>query len=1075
MSKAITEAAYHAAKAKADAGDTFGAWQVLAGAGDNYARAGARIMDPNGDSFIKAMVGKTWEFSVGLGVYNAKFSTVAAHHLSGYLTIIKESIDKKEGAVLPTTFQIEESYKEALDGSNVSHNASIDAIINSLGGLSPHWARLLDKFDGDWSNIYDINESRIKGEHAIYSSYGPVEAAAALFQIATAALAEQTEGSFPDDEYAGTHPGDNSGDGSPPGTPNTESAVGDFWGKLLSADVQAGVWSNRVGGVVGGILGSHSATNAVQYAIDRRSSITDTPTPADPPASTVGDGVRIPLQPGDLDTGGSGGDGQERVPPGPQVSETTYQNVISGLNAVKPGLGTAVDTFRRAAEWVDRTFFRGRDDGPTGAPAPPGLPGAVGTGDWGDGTRGGDSGSSGKPIVLDLGGDGVELVPLEESTAFYDINGDGYQYNIGWAGKDDGILAYDKNADGKINQRGEISFVDYVDGAKTDLEGLRHFDSNKDGILDSRDAEFGKFRVWQDADQDGISDTGELKTLAQAGIRSINLQYAADDDGESEVLDGNIIFGEGEFVKTDGTRRRYADVMFNTATAGYRWRGDTLEFKTAEGRGKIRVAPNDASAGLNMHFSQAGNADYVGAVGNDHADTLNGGGVTRNLLLEGGAGQDRLTGGSGDDWLAGGGGADTLRGGAGHDVLFFDASDDIHGGGGQDVGVVSGGGSIDLSMGATGLEALHSGGGDDRLSGFDSAQGVIIDGGGGDDTLRGSHQRDVLSGGEGNDYIKGHKGQDVVLGGAGADRLEGNRGDDLLFGGAGDDRLYGLIDDDQLFGGDGADILDGGSGNDRLEGGDGADTLHGGLGDDRLQGGSGNDHLEGNEGQDYLKGQQGDDTLFGGAGDDRLEGNRGDDRVYGGAGNDHLYGLLDNDQLFGGDGNDHLDGGLGDDQLQGGGGSDTYYFTYSDFGSDTIGDSGGSSDVIDLRDRRYEDIWLSRHGDDLRISILGTEDEVLVEGQFAGAGSRIESLWAGRWMQAGDGFITADVKAFEESHLVSIDALVNAMSAFDKPQGDLWEMSNQEFANVEAAWGAVGVGHGANAVMISNAPLTVAA
>jgi len=677
-----------------------------------------------------------------------------------------------------------------------------------------------------------------------------------------------------------------------------------------------------------------------------------------PPTSTVGNGIQVPLQPGDLDSGGSGGDGQERTPPGPQVSETTYQNVISGLNAIAPRVGTIVDTFRRTAEWVDRTFFGGRD-GSTGSPAAPGQPGAVGTGDWGDGTRG-DGGSSGKPIVLDLDDDGVELVPLEESTAFYDINGDGYQYNLGWAGKDDGILGYDKNADGKINRRGEISFVDYVEGAKTDLEGLRHFDSNKDGILDSRDAEFGKFRVWQDADQDGISDAGELKTLAQAGIRSINLQYAADDDGESEALDGNIIFGEGEFVKTDGARQRYADVMFNTATVGYRWNGDALEFNTADGPGKIRIAPNGANAGLNMNFRHANNAQYTGAVGGAHADILSGAGVSRDLALSGGAGPDRLTGGSGDDWLAGGAGADILRGGSGDDALFFDARDDVHGGSGQDVGVVSGSGAINLSMGAVGLEALHSGDGNDRLSGFDSAQGVIIDGGGGDDTMRGSHQRDVLSGGDGDDYIKGHKGEDVVLGGAGDDRLEGNRGDDLVYGGAGNDRLYGLIDDDRL---------------------------------------------------------------------------------------------------FGGAGNDDLDGGYGDDRLEGGAGSDTYSFTYSDFGSDTIRDSGGN-DTVNIMGRRHEDVWLSRHGDDLRISVLGAEDEVLVEGQFGGAGNQIETLAAGQWgtvVTAAGRSVTEVVYDEKGPHFVSIDALVNAMAAFDKPQTGWSEMSSRERANVDAAWSAVGV------------------
>ena len=77
---------------------------------------------------------------------------------------------------------------------------------------------------------------------------------------------------------------------------------------------------------------------------------------------------------------------------------------------------------------------------------------------------GGDSGDSGKPVVLDLDGDGVELVALEDSTAFYDIDGDGYRERVGWVSPDDGLLAYDKNGDGEISGRAELSFVDYVPG-----------------------------------------------------------------------------------------------------------------------------------------------------------------------------------------------------------------------------------------------------------------------------------------------------------------------------------------------------------------------------------------------------------------------------------------------------------------------------------------------------------------------------------------------------------------------------------------------------------------------------------
>ena len=66
--------------------------------------------------------------------------------------------------------------------------------------------------------------------------------------------------------------------------------------------------------------------------------------------------------------------------------------------------------------------------------------------DGGGNDGGGDGpGSGGKPVVLDLDGDGVELVALEDSTAFYDIDGDGYRERMGWVAADDGLLAYDKN------------------------------------------------------------------------------------------------------------------------------------------------------------------------------------------------------------------------------------------------------------------------------------------------------------------------------------------------------------------------------------------------------------------------------------------------------------------------------------------------------------------------------------------------------------------------------------------------------------------------------------------------------
>jgi len=143
----------------------------------------------------------------------------------------------------------------------------------------------------------------------------------------------------------------------------------------------------------------------------------------------------------------------------------------------------------------------------------------------GGGPDGGDPGGGfgGKPIVLDLDNDGLELVVLEEPTAFFDLDGDGYRERAAWVSADDGLLADDKDGDGAITDHDELSFVGYVEGAQTDLEGLSHFDTNGNGELDPGDTDWSKFRVWQDLNRDGESDPGELRTLTEAGISSIPL------------------------------------------------------------------------------------------------------------------------------------------------------------------------------------------------------------------------------------------------------------------------------------------------------------------------------------------------------------------------------------------------------------------------------------------------------------------------------------------------------------------------------------------------------------------------
>jgi len=165
-----------------------------------------------------------------------------------------------------------------------------------------------------------------------------------------------------------------------------------------------------------------------------------------------------------------------------------------------------------------------------------------------------------KPIVFDLGGDGIELVNADESDIFFDLNGDGEAEDTGWVDSDDALLAYDKNDDGEITDFDEVSFVGYKEGARTDLEGLQAFDTNGDGVLDAADAEFGSFNIWQDINQNGVSDAGELRSLSAAGIASIALVS----DEMVRVAGDNVSFGIGQFTRTDGSAGNFSDTGFGT-------------------------------------------------------------------------------------------------------------------------------------------------------------------------------------------------------------------------------------------------------------------------------------------------------------------------------------------------------------------------------------------------------------------------------------------------------------------------------------------------------------------------------
>ncbi|MEM9376394.1 MAG: calcium-binding protein, partial [Pseudomonadota bacterium] len=163
------------------------------------------------------------------------------------------------------------------------------------------------------------------------------------------------------------------------------------------------------------------------------------------------------------------------------------------------------------------------------------------------------------PIVFDLDGDGQVI--LTQSVAF-DYNSDGDIELGSWMDAGDAVLALDRNGDDRITHGGEISFVDDLPGAMTDLEGLAAFDSNGDGVLSASDTSYGDFVLWTDKNGDAVSQLDELQGLESAGVSSLELSRT---DDRSIDDSGNIIFGFATAI-VGGADVAAGDVSFSFDT-----------------------------------------------------------------------------------------------------------------------------------------------------------------------------------------------------------------------------------------------------------------------------------------------------------------------------------------------------------------------------------------------------------------------------------------------------------------------------------------------------------------------------
>ena len=165
-----------------------------------------------------------------------------------------------------------------------------------------------------------------------------------------------------------------------------------------------------------------------------------------------------------------------------------------------------------------------------------------------------DSYANWSPISFDLNGDGVQTISINAGVKF-DMLNSGFKVNTGWLSGEDAFLATDDNGNGIIDDRSEL----FGGGVGEGFAELATFDSNGDGEVNASDDRFGELLVWQDANENGITDAGELVALASTDIASISTGYS---DVFTEDAQGNILGEFGSAIRTDGSSLEVVDVYF---------------------------------------------------------------------------------------------------------------------------------------------------------------------------------------------------------------------------------------------------------------------------------------------------------------------------------------------------------------------------------------------------------------------------------------------------------------------------------------------------------------------------------
>ena len=513
--------------------------------------------------------------------------------------------------------------------------------------------------------------------------------------------------------------------------------------------------------------------------------------------------------------------------------------------------------------------------------------------------------NSRSPLVVDLDGDNkIETISTDGGIHF-DFDNNQKVENSGWIGKNEGFLVRDINGNGQIDNGTEMfgnhTLLQNGKNAANGFEALKDLDTNKNGKFDAEDEAWSEVKVWRDSNTNGRVDEGELLTLEQAGIESINLGYNYQKNANEN---GNIEIQQGTFNRIDGTTGKISDIWFDADGTKTLLNEEDITIPD-----NIKYLPNIEGWGnvYSLHAAMALDESgslkslveqYMSATDESFKDSL-----LNNIIYHWTGVQNMDPEGRNPSQIYGNvlGDArklEALEEFLGEEFLgtwcWGERDPNPHGHAApmiiqafnllknyigtylsanlqnnpylekiiltynaetkhwdvnvdQAVALLQAAFDADMTNGKIAMLQLSNilrfyDNADEVIAAFQAkgaAEGTFFE----TELLNFGHNSigtsasDNLFGTDGNDFMNGLAGNDIIKAAKGDDTVLGGTGNDYIYGEDGDDVLSGEEGNDYLFGGDGNDVLIGGAGNDVLSGGNGADIY-------QFEKGFGNDSID---------------------------------------------------------------------------------------------------------------------------------------------------------------------------------------------------------------------------------------